>query len=169
MSSPWRNEHEQDGSWPGIPSIQDLYPDKFDCDDEPQQGPSSFYTLLSLYLSFVCPFFLTHGQLTPMSNSIIATCSPLHRPSRSVSLPTRSFHLATILEDFEQCDFPALNLGTESLACTPNAATAWTLGGLRRARSRTISTQAQRRQAASADRDCAIWYVPNNLLLLAFH
>ncbi|KAE9406997.1 hypothetical protein BT96DRAFT_172108 [Gymnopus androsaceus JB14] len=97
MSSPWRNEHEQDGSWPGIPSIQDLYPDKFDCDDEPQQ-------------------------------------------------------------DFEQCDFPALNLGTESLACTPNAATAWTLGGLRRARSRTISTQAQRRQAASADRDCAICF-----------
>lgn len=49
---------------------------------------------------------------------------------------------------------------------------AWTLGGLRRARSRTISTsgedrvnQAQARKAVSADRDCAIWYA----LLLVVH
>ncbi|KAJ3780769.1 hypothetical protein GGU10DRAFT_414644 [Lentinula aff. detonsa] len=41
------------------------------------------------------------------------------RRLRMASLPTRSFHLATILEDFEQCDFPALNLGTESFPSTP--------------------------------------------------
>lgn len=110
----------------------------------------------------------------PMSTSIIASrFTPGSR--RSISLPTRSFHLATILEDLEQCDFPALNLGTESLAITPKEAMAWTLGGLRKARSRTISTveeqrvkQAQARKAVSADRDCAIWYALLLVVSLAF-
>ncbi|KAJ3729652.1 hypothetical protein C8R42DRAFT_171749 [Lentinula raphanica] len=61
----------------------------------------------------------------------------LRRP-RLASLPTRSFHLATVLEDLEESDFPALNLGTESLAATPRDAT-FGLGMSSLSRKRSLS------------------------------
>ncbi|KAJ3847542.1 hypothetical protein EV368DRAFT_69018 [Lentinula lateritia] len=69
----------------------------------------------------------------------IATPS-IRRLPRLASLPTRSFHLATILEDFEHCDFPSLNLGTESLAGTPKDASGWTLAPVSRTRSSSTLT-----------------------------
>lgn len=125
-----------------------------------------FRVLIFIYVSINNPWSIkSHVHL----NYCLSFTLGSHR---LINLPTWSFHLATIYKDFEQCDFPALNLGTESLAVTPIGAMAWTLGGLRRARSRTISTsgedrvnQAQARKAVSADRDCAIWYA----LLLVVH
>ncbi|KAF8828143.1 hypothetical protein HHX47_DHR4000995 [Lentinula edodes] len=90
----------------------------------------------------------------------------IRRLPRLASLPTRSFHLATILEDFEPCDFPSLNLGTESLAGTPKDAS-WTLAPVSRTRSSSTLTNDGRKlkrasvnaRQASIDRDCMIWSV----------
>ncbi|KAJ3913283.1 hypothetical protein F5877DRAFT_83960 [Lentinula edodes] len=90
----------------------------------------------------------------------------IRRLPRLASLPTRSFHLATILEDFEPCDFPSLNLGTESLAGTPKDASGWTLAPVSRTRSSSTLTNDGRKlkrasvnaRQASIDRDCMICF-----------
>ncbi|KAJ4468756.1 hypothetical protein J3R30DRAFT_3826654 [Lentinula aciculospora] len=82
------------------------------------------------------------------------------------SLTTRSFHLATIIEeDIEQCDFPALNLGTESLASTPKVSPTM-LSMAPGSRPRSLSMQSMERQRlkqanarrTGLDRDCMICF-----------
>ncbi|KAJ3758720.1 hypothetical protein EV360DRAFT_82810 [Lentinula raphanica] len=89
----------------------------------------------------------------------------LRRP-RLASLPTRSFHLATVLEDLEESDFPALNLGTESLAATPRDAT-FGLGMSSLSRKRSLSRlssegrifKQSNTRRADVDMTCMIWQV----------
>ncbi|KIK70119.1 hypothetical protein GYMLUDRAFT_236546 [Collybiopsis luxurians FD-317 M1] len=89
--------------------------------------------------------------------------SSLQPPTRSASLPTRSFQLSTILEDIEQYDFPGLNLGTESLAATPKyvpGSKTWTLGSISRSRLQSLEGRRSKQEArkVGVDRDCMICY-----------